>query len=92
MIEIAWAAIKKKDSYYKEKYYRLKARRGSKRAIVAIAHEILTAIYYIFKEEREFEDLGKDFLLRKNTSLRIFKLQKEANALGFDLVPIAVCS
>lgn len=90
MIEIAWAAIKKKDSYYKEKYYRLKARRGAKKAIVAIAHRILTAIYYIIKEEREFEELGKDFLLRKNTSLRIFKLQKEAYALGFELVPVPV--
>jgi transposase len=90
MIEIAWAAIRKKDSYYKEKYYRLKARRGSKKAIVAIAHRILSAIYYIIKEKREFKDLGKDFLLRKNTSLRVLKLKKEAYALGFDLVPITV--
>jgi len=33
MIEIAWAAVRTKGSYYKDKYYRLKSRRGTKRAI-----------------------------------------------------------
>ena len=58
MTEVAWAAIKKKDSYFKDKYYRLKARRGAKRAIVAIAHRILLGIYHVIKDGADFRDLG----------------------------------
>src|SRR3990172_1037515 len=49
LIEVAWASVKKKDSYYRDKYYRLRSRLGSKKAIVAIAHRISKAIYHIIK-------------------------------------------
>jgi transposase len=90
MIEVAWAAIKKKDSYFKDKYYRLKARRGAKRAIVAIAHRILLGIYHVIKDGADFRDLGGDYLTLKNKSQKVFHLRKQALAMGFDLVPQAV--
>ena len=86
MIEVAWAAVKKKDSYFKDKYYRLKARRGSKRAIVAIAHRILLGIYHVIKDGAELRDLGKDYLAFRNKSRRVSQLRKQAQSLGFDLV------
>ena len=46
MIEIARAAVRTKGSYYKDKHYRLKSRRGAKRAIVAFAHRITKAVYH----------------------------------------------
>jgi len=87
MIEVAWAAIKKKGSYFKDKYYRLKARRGAKKAIVAIAHRILLGIYHVIKDGVEFRDLGEDYLSRRNKSLKLFQLRKQAQSLGFNLVP-----
>ena len=90
MIEVAWAAIKKKDSYFKDKYYRLKARRGSKRAIVAIAHRILLGIYHVIKDGADFRDLGGDYLTLRNKSHKVFHLRKQALAMGFDLVPQTV--
>ena len=90
MIEVAWAAIKKKDSYFKDKYYRLKARRGAKRAIVAIAHRILLGIYHVIKDGADFRDLGGDYLTLRNKSQKVFHLRKQALAMGFDLVPQAV--
>lgn len=90
MIEVAWAAIKKKDSYFKDKYYRLKARRGAKRAIVAIAHRILLGIYHVIKDGADFRDLGGDYLTLRNKSHKVFHLRKQALAMGFDLVPQAV--
>jgi transposase len=87
MIEVAWAAVKKKGSYFKDKYYRLKARRGAKKAIVAIAHRILLGIYHVIKDGVEFRDLGEDYLTLKNKSQKTFHLRKQALALGFDLVP-----
>ena len=90
MIEVAWAAIKKKDSYFKDKYYRLKARRGAKRAIAAIAHRILLGIYHVIKDGADFRDLGGDYLTLRNKSQKVFHLRKQALAMGFNLVPQAV--
>ena len=90
MIEVAWAAVKKKGSYFKDKYYRLKARRGAKKAIVAIAHRILLGIYHVIKDGVEFRDLGEDYLTLRNKEKKVIHLQKQALALGFNLVPQAV--
>jgi len=89
MIEVAWAAIKKKGSYFKDKYYRLKARRGAKKAIVAIAHRILLGIYHVIKDGVEFRDLGEDYLKHRNQSRKILNLRKQAQSFGYDLVPQA---
>ena len=90
MIEVAWAAIKKKGSYFKDKYYRLKARRGAKKAIVAIAHRILLGIYHVIKDGIDFRDLGESYLTLRNKSQKVFQLRKQALSLGFDLVPQAM--
>jgi transposase len=87
MIEVAWAAIKKKGSYFKDKYYRLKARRGAKKAIVAIAHRILLGVYHVIKDGAEFRDLGEDYLTLRNKEKKVLYLKKQALALGFNLIP-----
>jgi transposase len=87
MIEVAWAAVKVKDCYYREKYYRLKARRGARRAIVGIAHRVLKAIYHIIKDRVPFKDLGTDSLNRTNGSpAKVTRLRKQAHQLGYALV------
>ena len=90
MLEVAWAAVKKKGPYFKDKYYRLKARRGAKKAIAAIAHRILLGIYHVIKDGAEFRDLGEDYLKRRNKSQKVFHLRKQALVLGFNLVPQTV--
>jgi transposase len=87
MIEIAWPAIKKKGSYYRAKYYALKARLGPKKAIVAVAHRILKAIYHVIKYDMPFKDLGEAYLLEKNKDAKIRYLTRQAALLGFELVP-----
>ncbi len=55
LVQIAHAAVKSdKSPYYKIKYERIYKRRGKKRAIIAIARMILTAIYYMFTTGEEF--------------------------------------
>ena len=88
MIEIAWAAVRTKGSYYKDKYHRLKSRRGVKRAIVAIAHRITKAVYYIIKHGRSFVDLGEKYLLSKSREKSVKILKMKAKHLGFNLVPL----
>jgi len=88
MVEIAWAAIKKNGSYYKEKYYRLKSRRGAKKAIVATAHTILKAIFHIIKFGKTFKEPGEDFFVKRNKAKKLYSLQKQSEKLGFKLVPM----
>ena len=47
LVQCAWAAVKTKDSYLQAQFYRIKARRGPKKAIMAVAVSILTAIYHM---------------------------------------------
>lgn len=87
LIEVAWAAVKVKASYYREKYYRLKARRGARRAIVGIAHRLLKGIYHIIKDRVPFKELGTDFLNRTNgLPAKVRRLRNQAHQLGYALV------
>lgn len=87
LIEVAWAAIKKKGSYYRAKYFKLKARRGAKKAIVAIAHRISKAIYNIIKHGNSFKDLGEDYLTVQTRQRAIKNIKNRAKQLGYKLVP-----
>ena len=90
MIEVAWPAIKKKGSYFKAKYYSLRARLGPKKAIVAVAHRILKAVYHVVKDGVPFKDLGEDYLLNLNRESKLKYLRKQASLLGFDLIPVNI--
>jgi transposase len=85
MVEIAWAAIKTRGCYYKAKYYALKARLGPKKAIIAVAHRILKAVYHVIKHGVPFKDLGEAYLLERNRESKIRYLRKQAALLGFEL-------
>jgi transposase len=88
LVEVAWAAIKKKNSFFKEKYYRLKLRTTPKKAIVAIAHKILKVVYHIVKHGVEYHELGADYLHRQNEKATLRRLEKQAANFGLKLVPI----
>jgi len=87
MTEVSWGAVKKKGSYYREKYYRLKARRGSKKAIIAIAHRIIKAVFVVLKYGTPYRELGEDYLIHHNREGRLRNLTKKAAKLGYTLVP-----
>ncbi len=82
---VAWAAVKSKGTYYRDKYYRLRSRLGPRKAIVAIAHKIVKAIYAIIKHGEEYKELGKDYLAKKS---KMSILKRRTKELGFNLVPI----
>ncbi len=56
--QAAGAAVKVKASYLAQVYHRLAGRRGSKKAIVAVAHRILTAAYYMLREHVPYREPG----------------------------------
>lgn len=58
LVQAAWAAVKVKDSYLAQVYHRLAGRRGSKKAILAVAHRILTAAYHVLREQVPYREPG----------------------------------
>jgi len=66
--EVAWAAVKTKKSYYRALYHRLKGRRGPKKAIVAVQHAMLVALWHILTRRVSHQDLGVDYYARRNTA------------------------
>ena len=58
LVQAAWAASRKKDSYLRAQYLRLKTRRGGKKAVVAVAATLLTSIYYMLQRDEAYLDLG----------------------------------
>ncbi len=59
----SWAGLVQecKESYFYSRYQRIAARRGGKRALIAIAHTMLIAIYHILKEKVPYRDLGAGY-------------------------------
>ena len=88
--EAAWAASHKKDTYLAAQFRRLVARRGKKRAIVAVGHSLLVATYYMLKRQAAYTDLGADHLERLDPERLIRYHLTKLEALGrqFKLVPI----
>ena len=58
LVQAAWAAARKKDSYFRAQFHRLRARRGAKKAIVAVAASILTSAFHMLSRQVAFHDLG----------------------------------
>src|SRR4030081_3343080 len=85
LVQCAWAAKRKKDSYYKAQFFRLQARRGPQKAICAVAASILTAIYHILKNGTEHHDLGADHFNRRSTEAQTKRLVAQLTRLGFEV-------
>ena len=91
LVQAAWAAIKVKDSYLRAKFLRIKSRRGGKKAIVAVAADILQAAYFILRDGVEYKDLGPDHFERQDKNRAVQRHVKRLQALGYEVViaPVA---
>ena len=83
LVQCAWAASRKKDSYYKAQFLRLRARRGPKKAVCAVAASLLTAIYHMLKDGTEHKDLGAAHFDRRSTEVKTNRLVAQLTKLGF---------
>jgi transposase len=83
LVQAALAAARTKGSYYKDKYWRLKARRGPMRAAFAVAHHILIAAYHMLATGADHRDLGDDFLAKQSPNAKKNGLVRQLQRLGF---------
>jgi hypothetical protein len=66
LCQAAWAVTRQKDCYLSAQFKRLAARRGVKRAVMAVAHTMLIIGYHMLKTGRSYYELGGDYLERIN--------------------------
>lgn len=89
LVECAQSAVRRKDTFFYAQYQRIAMRRGKKRAILAVAHSILIAIYYMIKEDKEYQDLGADFYNKFNKEKKANAYMKKLKELGYDVQLVA---
>jgi transposase len=82
LTQAAWAASHTKETYLSAQYRRLAARRGKKRALVALGHTILVIAYHILKRGTIYEELGGNYLDRLEPQRMTRQLVRRLEQLG----------
>jgi Transposase len=85
LVQCAWGAARTKGSYYQAQFFRLKARRGPKKAAIAIAASLLTAAYHMLKDGTFHQDLGADFLIKRDKARIATRLANRIKDLGYEV-------
>lgn len=85
LIQAAWAASRTKGTYLSALYHRLAARRGKKRAIVAVAHSILTAAYHMACRRETYQELGSNYFDERKKGDVVSRLSRRLQKLGYEV-------
>jgi transposase len=82
LVQVAWAASHTKETYLSAQYRRLAARRGKKRALVALGHTILGIIFHVLKDRTTYRELGPDYLEQLDAARLTRSLVRRLERLG----------
>lgn len=85
MVQCAWAATRTKGTYLRSKYDSLVGRRGKKKALIAVGHKILIAIYFILKDKVTYKELGADYLEKMTKEKQIKRYLQRLKELGIEV-------
>jgi transposase len=91
LTQVSWAAVRTKGSYLAALYHRLAARRGKKRAIMAVAHSLGISFYHMLSRRQPYQDLGADYFDQRSKGVKTDWLLKQLTKLGYtvQLEPVA---
>lgn len=85
LVQCAWAATRKKSSYFQAQFLRLKSRAGPKKAAVAVAASILTTAYHMLADGTSYQDVGHDHFARRDPARAAQKLAERIRNLGYQV-------
>jgi len=85
LIEAAHGVSRTKDNYLVAQYRRLAARRGRKRAIVAVAHSLLTIVYYVLERREPYHELGANYFDERDQTAVERRLVRRLEKLGYQV-------
>lgn len=84
LVEAAWAASRTQGTYLRAQFQRLAARRGGKRAAVAVAHSIIVIVYHLLADpDATFQELGGDYFQKRNQEQEQRRHVRALESLGF---------
>jgi len=83
LVQAAWSAIKVKGSYLQAQFHRLRARRGAKKAIVAVAASMLTAAWHMLRNGTEWHELGAAHFDRADATKTANRLIRRLQQIGY---------
>lgn len=85
LVQAAWSAARKKDSYLRAQFHRIKSRRGAKKAAVAVAATLLTIAYHLLRDGTDYRDLGPTYFDQKDRDRVTKRLLKRLSDLGVEV-------
>ena len=85
LVQAAWPAVRTKNSYLQAQFFRLKSRRGPKKAIVAVAASMLTSAYHMLRNDADYRDLGPDHFDALDNKRSVGRLVRRLNILGYEV-------
>jgi hypothetical protein len=85
LVQAAQAAAHIKHTALAARYRRIAARRGAKKAVIALAHTLLVIAYYVILRREPYHELGEDYLQRLDPEARAQRLVRQLTRLGFDV-------
>ena len=85
LVQAAQAAAHTKHTALAARYRRIAARRGHKKAVVALAHALLVIIYHVIARRQPYHELGEDYFQRLNPAARAQRLVHQLTHLGFEV-------
>ena len=85
LVQAATAASRAKGTYLKDKYHRLKARRGAQRAAMAIAHRILVSAHRMLSQNVGYNELGEAYLDQLSEKRVTDNLVRRLERLGYQV-------
>jgi transposase len=85
LVQCAWAAARSKHTYLHAQFLRLRARRGPKKAILAVAASILTAASYVLRDQLPYRDVGSLYFARLDQDRTVQRLARRIKELGYQV-------
>jgi len=87
---LAAQAVAKTETAYGAYFRRMRAMHGPKKAIVATAHKIARAVYFMLRDHKPFDGASAATYLKRECEREIARLEKKATKLGYTLAPVPV--
>ncbi len=85
LVQVAHGAIHTKGTYLAAQYHRIAARRGRKRAIMAVAHSILVIGYHLIQRDEPYRELGADYFDQRCPVKTAHRLVQRLERLGYQV-------
>lgn len=84
LVQCAWAAARKKESHFKTLFHRIKARQGAKKAIVAVAAEMLRSIWHMLRKKESYADPARGPVRPDRREKEAQRLVRKLRSMGYE--------